>query len=148
MAGKTKWKFTEFEDPRLSTVAQALQMNRTLYVDHFSQDPDLENQLVSVANTTELFEQLPARAEAEVEKLSGDMEQVAMHFKRISDFDRNNIIMMVDALRDQAETVDLLEHFMKLFAKGGKWKQVFDDPATKAGFMQRLDAVLNLLESA
>ena len=148
MAGKTKWKFAEFEDPKLSTVAQALQMNRTMYVDKFSDDPDLENQLIQIANTSELLEKIPAKASVEVDKLDGDMEDGELHFKKISDFDRDKITLMLEALREQAETADLLDHYLKLFGKGGKWKKLFDDPATKAGFLQRLDAVLNLIESA
>ena len=148
MAGKTKWKFAEFEDPQLTTVAQALQMNRTMYVDQFSEDPEFENKLVQVGTTSELFEAIPAKAQVEVEKLNGDMEDVELHFEGISDFERNKIILMVEALREQAETADLLEHFLKLFGKGGKWQKVFEDPALKAGFMQRLEAVLNLLETA
>ncbi|MCK4413944.1 MAG: hypothetical protein KAY32_10385 [Candidatus Eisenbacteria sp.] len=147
MAGKKKWKFAEFEDPKLTTVAQALQMNRTMYVDQFSEDPDFENQLIEVRDTSELFEKVPAKASVEFDKLDGDMEDAELHFKRISDFNRDNTILMLDALREQAETADLLEHFLKLFGKGGKWKQVFEDAATREGFKQRLDAVLNLLES-
>ena len=148
MAGKKKWKFAEFEDPKLSTVAQALQMNRTMYVDQFSNDPDLENQLLEVGSTSELFEKIPAKASIEIEKLDGDMEDAELQFKKIADFNRNNLILKIDPLREQAETADLLEHYLKLFGKGGKWKQVFEDPARKAGFMERLDAVLKLLEEA
>jgi hypothetical protein len=148
MAGKTKWKFAEFEDPKLSTVAQALQMNRTMYVDQFSNDPDFENQLIEVGSTSELFEKVPAKASVEVDKLDGDMEDAELHFRKISDFNRDSIILKMESLREQAETADLLEHFLKLFGKGGKWKQVFEDPAKKAGFMARLDAVLKLLEEA
>ena len=148
MAGKKKWKFAEFEDPKLTTVAQAAQMNRTLYVEQFSGDADLENQLVQISNTGELFEKIPARASVEVDKLDGDMEDAELAFKKIADFKRDNVILMLEALREQSETADLLEHFLKLFGKGGKWKQVIEDPALKAGFMQRLEAVLNLLETA
>jgi len=148
MAGKTKWKFAEFDDPKLTTVAQAQQMNRTLFVDQFSQDPDLENQLIKIGNTAELFEKIPARASVEVEKLDGDMEDAELQFQKIGDFNRDRIILMLETLREQSETSDLLEHFAKLFAKGGKWKQVFEDPALKAGFLQRLDAVMKLIESA
>ena len=147
MAGKTKWKFAEFEDPNLTTVAQASQMNRTLYVDQFSQEDDFENQLFEVGNTSELFEKIPAQASVEIDKLDGDMEGADLEFKKIADFKRENIILMLESLREQAETADLLEHFLKLFGKGGKWKNVFEDPATKAGFTQRLDAIIELLES-
>ncbi len=148
MAGKQKWKFAEFEDPKLTTVAQALQMNRTMYVEQFSDDPDLENQLLQIGNTRELFEKIPARANVDVEKLDGDMENEDLEFGGISEFKKEAIILKLEALREQAETADLLEHFLKLFGKGGKWKQVFDDPATRAGFLERLNAVLDLVENA
>lgn len=148
MAGKTKWKFAEFEDPDLTTVAQAAQMNRTIYVDQFSEDPSLENALLNIGNTSELFEKIPAKTSVEVEKLGGDMEDAELHFQRISDFKRDNVILMLDSLREQSETADLLEHFLKLFGKGGKWKGVFEDPAKKAAFSERLDAVISLLDSS
>lgn len=147
MAGKTKWKFAEFEDPNLTTVAQASQMNRTLYVDQFSDDDSFENQLLEVGNTSELFEKIPAAASVEVDKLDGDMEDAELSFKKISDFKRENLILMLESLREQSETADILEHFLKLFGKGSKWKNVFEDPAAKAGFTQRLDAIVELLES-
>lgn len=148
MAGKTKWKFAEFDDPKLTKVAQAQQMNRTLYVDQFSADPDFENQMMKIGNASELFEKIPAKASVEVDKLDGDMEDAELHFRKIGDFQKDRIILMLEALREQSETADLLDHFTKLFGKGGKWKQVFEDPATKAGFLQRLDAVAKLIESA
>ena len=148
MAGKTKWKFAEFDDPKLTKVAQAQQMNRTLYVDQFSTDPDFENQMLKIGNASELFEKIPAKASVEVDKLDGDMEDAELHFQKIGDFQKDRIILMLEALREQSETADLLDHFTKLFGKGGKWKQVFEDPATKAGFLQRLDAVAKLIESA
>ena len=147
MAGKTKWKFAEFDDPKLTKVAQAQQMNRTLYVDQFSTDPDFENQMMKIGNASELFEKIPAKASVEVEKLDGDMEDAELHFQKIGDFQKDRIILMLEALREQSETADLLDHFTKLFGKGGKWKQVFEDPAMKAGFLQRLDAVAKLIES-
>jgi hypothetical protein len=147
MAGKTKWKFAEFDDPKLTKVAQAQQMNRTLYVDQFSTDPDFENQMLKIGNASELFEKIPAKASVEVDKLDGDMEDAELHFQKIGDFQKDRIILMLEALREQSETADLLDHFTKLFGKGGKWKQVFEDPATKAGFLQRLDAVAKLIES-
>lgn len=148
MAGKTKWKFAEFDDPKLTKVAQAQQMNRTLYVDQFSTDPDFENQMMKIGNASELFEKIPAKASVEVEKLDGDMEDAELHFQKIGDFQKDRLILMLDALREQSETADLLDHFTKLFGKGGKWKQVFEDPATKAAFLERLDAVAKLIESA
>lgn len=148
MAGKQKWKFAEFEDPKLSTVTEALQMNRTLYVDQFSDDPDLENQLIEVGSTRELFEKIPAKANVDVETLEGDMVNEDLEFGGIGDFKKEAITLKIEALREQAETADLLEHFEKLFGKGGKWKQVFDDPATKAGFLERLKAVMDLVENA
>ncbi len=148
MAGKTKWKFAEFDDPKLTKVAQAQQMNRTLYVDQFSTDPDFENQMIKVGNASELFEKIPAKAAVEVEKLDGDMEDAELHFQKIGDFQKDRIILMLEALREQSETADLLDHFTKLFGKGGKWKQAFEDPAVKAGFLQRLEAVAKLIESA
>jgi hypothetical protein len=148
MAGKTKWKFAEFDDPKLTKVAQAQQMNRTLYVDQFSTDPDFENQMMKIGNASELFEKIPAKASVEVDKLDGDMEDAELHFQKIGDFQKDRIILMLEALREQSETADLLDHFTKLFGKGGKWKQVFEDPAVKAGFLQRLEAVAKLIESA
>lgn len=148
MAGKTKWKFAEFDDPKLTKVAQAQQMNRTLYVDQFSTDPDHENQMLKIGNASELFEKIPAKASVEVEKLDGDMEDAELHFQKIGDFQKDRITLMLEALREQSETADLLDHFAKLMGKGGKWKQAFEDPAVKAGFLQRLDAVAKLIESA
>jgi hypothetical protein len=147
MAGKTKWKFAEFGDPEMTTVVERMQINRTLFVDQFSQDPDLENTVVEVSNTRDLFQKIPARAGVEIEKLDGDMEDSELEFQGIADFNRDRIILMLEALREQSETADILEHFLKLFGKGGKWKAVFDDPAARAGFLQRLDAVLALLAS-
>jgi hypothetical protein len=148
MAGKQKWKFAEFEDPKLSTVAQALQMNRTLYVDQFSEDPDFENQMLEIGSTSELFEKIPAKANVDVETLDGDMANEDLLFSGIAEFKKEAITLKLEALREQSETADILEHFTKLFGKGSKWKQVFDDPATRAGFLERLNAVLDLVESA
>lgn len=148
MAGKKKWSFTEFEDPALSEAVKELQINRTMYVGQFSKDDDFENELIEVGNTSELFEKIPAKAEVEIETLEGDMDDQELHFEGISEFKRDNLILKVDALQEQSETADVLEHFLKLFGKGKKWQEVFEDPAAKAAFMQRLDAVASLLEES
>ncbi len=84
MAGKKKWSFTDFEDPAMSEAVKELQINRTLYVAPFSKDDDMENELVEVGNTGELFEKIPARASVEIETLEGDMDAQELHFKNIS----------------------------------------------------------------
>ncbi|MFC1572954.1 hypothetical protein ACFL6M_05075 [Candidatus Eisenbacteria bacterium] len=146
MPDKKKWEFATFEDPEAHEITKGQQMNRTLYVDKFSDDPSHENELVEIGNTTELFEKLPAKASVEVETLSGDVDDAELLYTGIPDFKRDAIILKLNALREQAETAALLEHFLKLFGTGGKWKRVFEDAETKAAFQRRLDWVLGLLE--
>lgn len=123
---------------------EGLPSNKTLFVTKLNnQEGDATP--VKATSLKEVFEKFQPEQEVNITKQDGSEETINLQFRKMDDFNPNNIMAQSQTLTEAAMDREILDDLAKQLNKNAALKKLMADPAKKKLFLELLEKNLELL---
>jgi type VI secretion system ImpB/VipA family protein len=123
---------------------EGLPSNKTLFVTKLNnQEGDATP--IKASSLKEVFEKFQPEQEVNITKQDGSEESINLQFRKMEDFNPNNIMAQSQTLTDLAMDREILDDLAKQLNKNAALKKLMADPAKKKLFLELLEKNLELL---
>lgn len=123
---------------------EGLPSNKTLFVTKLNnQEGDATP--IKATSLKEVFEKFQPEQEVNITKQDGSEETINLQFRKMDDFNPNNIMAQSQTLTEAAMDREILDDLAKQLNKNAALKKLMADPAKKKLFLELLEKNLELL---
>lgn len=123
---------------------EGLPSNKTLFVTKLNnQEGDATP--IKATSLKEVFEKFQPEQEVNITKQDGSEESINLQFRKMEDFNPNNIMAQSQTLTESAMDREILDDLAKQLNKNAALKKLMADPAKKKLFLELLEKNLELL---
>lgn len=123
---------------------EGLPSNKTLFVTKLNnQEGDVTP--IKATSLKEVFEKFQPEQEVSIAKQDGSEETINLQFRKMDDFNANNIMAQSQTLTEAGMDREILDDLSKQLNKNAALKKLMADPAKKKLFLELIEKNLELL---
>lgn len=123
---------------------EGLPSNKTLFVTKLNnQEGDVTP--IKATSLKEVFEKFQPEQEVAITKQDGSEETINLQFRKMDDFNPNNIMAQSQTLTEAGMDREILDDLAKQLNKNAALKKLMADPAKKKLFLELIEKNLELL---
>ncbi|NLI15104.1 MAG: hypothetical protein GX409_02335 [candidate division Zixibacteria bacterium] len=123
---------------------EGLPSNKTLFVTKLN-NQESDATPIKAGSLKEVFEKFQPEQEVTITKQDGAEETINLKFRKMDDFNPNNIIAQSQTLTEASMDREILDDLAKQLNKNAALKKLLADPAKKKLFLELLEKNLELL---
>ncbi len=123
---------------------EGLPSNKTLFVTKLN-NQEADPTPIKATSLKEVFEKFQPEQEVTITKQDGSEESINLKFRKMDDFNPNNIMAQSQTLTESAMDREILDDLAKQLNKNAALKKLMADPAKKKLFLELLEKNLELL---
>ena len=123
---------------------EGLPSNKTLFVTKLN-NQESDATPIKAGSLKEVFEKFQPEQEVTITKHDGAEETINLKFRKMDDFNPNNIIAQSQTLTEASMDREILDDLAKQLNKNAALKKLLADPAKKKLFLELLEKNLELL---